>query len=46
MELANKQLASVVDINDERVVLDANNMAAGKQFEFEVCVEEILRTNP
>jgi FKBP-type peptidyl-prolyl cis-trans isomerase 2 len=36
VELANGQLAAVVSIDDAIVKLDANNMMAGKQLNFEL----------
>ncbi len=36
MELANGQLAAILDITDDAVKIDANNMMAGKKLLFEL----------
>ena len=46
VELVNKQLALVVDVNATHVTLDANNMMAGKRVVFDVSLEDILPTSP
>ena len=46
VELMNKQLALVVDVNATHVTLDANNMMAGKRLVFEVSLDGILPTRP
>eukprot|EP00210_Caulerpa_lentillifera_P008186 g7816.t1 len=45
VELLNKRLALVVDMNESIVTLDANSMMAGQQLTFEISVEEILTDN-
>lgn len=42
VELLNKRLALVVDMDASVVTLDANSMMAGKELTFEISVQDIL----